>query len=200
MGCLTGCLTKLVMFALAAGAFVYVLMVAMNPWALHIGGRSTPFLYWHGAGTLVSEDGRSYPLYVGFTPGRPSGFSGGGRRGGKIKNADLSGTGWLCIAPSNILRMKLDGDMYGGYTSDSQSLLSFRLLERTKVFSINPDRGGFFDLAGAWHGQELVMDRPGEQGIRLSSGVFIHHATVTLRWASFEEFEAQCQAGGRETP
>lgn len=194
MGCLGGCLTKLVVFALAAGAFVYVLMVVMHPWALHIGGRSTPLLYWHGAGTLVSKDGRSYPLYVGFSPGKPSGFSGGGRRGGKIKSADLSGTGWLCVAPGEVIRMKLDGDMYGGYASDSQSLVSFRLLERTRIFSLNPDHGGFFDLAGSWHGPDLVMDRPGEQGIRLQAGPFIDNATVTLRWANFEEFEAQCRA------
>src|ERR1700730_17048852 len=133
LGCLAGCLTKLFLFALAAGAFFYALMAAMNPWALHIGGRSTPFLYWHGAGTLLSKGGESYPLYVGFSPGKPSGFSGGGRREGKGKSADLTGTGWLCISPGNIVRLKLSGDMYGGYASDAQSLLEFRLLERRKA-------------------------------------------------------------------
>lgn len=196
MGCLAGCLTKLVMFALAAVAFVWALMAAMNPWALHIGGRSTPLLYWHGAGTLVSKDGRSYPMYASFWPGRPAGFHGGGRRDGRRKSADLSGSAWLCIAPDDVIKMKLDGDMYGGYASDTESLLSFRLLERTRIFSINPDRGGFFDLAGSWHGADLVLDRPGEQGIRLRAGPFIDHATVTLRWASFEDFEAACRSTG----
>ena len=32
---------------------------------------------------------------------------------------------------------------------------------------------GFFDLAGTWHGPELVMDRPNEQGIKLNTGPFI---------------------------
>jgi hypothetical protein len=145
---------------------------------------------------LTSKDGRTYPLYVGFSPGRPSGFSGGGRRDGKIKSADLTGTGWLCIAPGNIVRLKLSGDMYGGYASDAQSLLDFRLLEWRKAFAINPNHRGFFDVAGAWHGPELVMDRPNEQGIRLNSGPFIDSATVTLRWATYEEFEAQCRGAG----
>ena len=80
-GCLvslSGCLMKLVLWTIGATAVVWVFEVAMNPWALHIGGRSTPLLYWHGAGTVVSKDGKTYPLYVTFWPGRPAGFHGGG--------------------------------------------------------------------------------------------------------------------------
>jgi hypothetical protein len=49
-GCLTslgGCLTKLALILLAGMAFMWVVVVLLNPWALHIGGRSTPLLYWH---------------------------------------------------------------------------------------------------------------------------------------------------------
>ena len=196
MGCLAGCLTKLIVLALGAVAFTYVVIVALNPWALHIGGQSTPLLYWHGSGTLTSKDGKTYPLYVSFWPGRPQGFHGGGSREGKIVSAHLSGTGWLCTAPGALERMNLSGTMYGGYTSSGESLFDFRLLEWRKPFSINPQHRGFFDLAGTWHGPDLVMDRPGEQGIRLQSGPLIDNATVTLRWASFEEFEAACRGIG----
>jgi hypothetical protein len=61
-----------------------------------------------------------------------------------------------------------------------------------------PNRG-FFDVAGTWHGPDLVMDRPNEQGIRFKSGLFIENATVTLRWASYQEFEAACSAMGNAT-
>src|SRR5882672_10820988 len=61
---------------------------------------------------------------------------------------------------------------------------------------LTPHRG-FFELAGKFHDSDLVMDRPDEQGIPLFSGTFIDHATATLRWASYEEFEAACRAGGR---
>ncbi len=195
-GCLAGCLTKLVMLALVGLAFVWVFTAALNPWALHIGGRSTPLLYWHGAGTVLSEDGKAYPVYLWFSPGRPKGFRGGGRREGKTVSAQLQGTAWLCTAPGVSQRMNLSGTMYGGYSSSDNSLFDFRFLEWKKAFSINYQRRGFFDLAGQWRGPELVMDRPGEQGIPLQSGPFIHHATATLRWATREEFDAACRNVG----
>src|SRR6201989_1181059 len=112
LGCLSGCLMKLVLFSLIAVAGMWVLIVALNPWALHIGGRSTPLLYWHGAGNGVSKDRKADPLYVLFWPRRAFGFHGGGRREGKRKSADLSGTGWLCVAPDTVERMDITGDMY----------------------------------------------------------------------------------------
>lgn len=195
-GCLSslgGCLVKLVFFSVAALAFMWVVMVALNPWALHIGGQSTPLLYWHGAGSVLDKSGKTYPLYVSFWPGRPLKHS-GGRREGKGWSADLRGTGWLCVAPGSVERMDLSGTMYGGYSSDANSLLDFRLLEWRKAFAINPQKRGFFDVAGMWHDGNLVMDRPNEQGIAFKSGLFIDHATVTLRWAEYGAFEAACKA------
>lgn len=192
LGLLGGCLTKVVLWSAIAVAGMWLLTVALNPWALHIGGHSTPFLYWHGIGTVVAKDGKTYPLYVWFFPGKPQGFSGGGRRNGKVVSAHLQGGGRLCIAPGSIERLDLSGTMYGGYASDKDSLLEFRLLEWRKPFTMKLPNRGFFDLGGKWQGSELVMDRPGEQGIKFKTGPFIDNATVTLRWASDEEFEAAC--------
>src|ERR1700750_207412 len=99
-----GCLTKLVLIAVGAVAFVWAVTVALNPWALHIGGRSTPLLYWHGTGRVGSKDGKTYPLYVTFFPGKAR-RTFGGRREGKRKNANLGGRGWLCVAPRTVERM-----------------------------------------------------------------------------------------------
>ena len=121
---------------------------------------------------------------------------GGGRREGMRKSADLSGTGWLCVAPGTIEKMKLSGEMYGGYSSDKDSLIAFRLLEWRKAFQINYQNRGFFDVAGTWHGPDLVLDRPSQQGIKLKSGPFIDNATVTLRWSSYSEFESACRNPG----
>ena len=189
---ISGCLTKLLLWAVLAVVLVWALVAALNPWALHIGGRTTPLLYWHGAGTVLAKDGKTHQLYVAFWPGRPQGFHGGGRREGKIVSARLQGTGWLCIAPGAVERMELSGTMYGGYTSDANSLLAFRLLEWRRPFAINPPKRGFFDLAGTWRGPELVMNRPNEQGIPFKSGLFIDNAVVTLRWASYGDFETAC--------
>jgi hypothetical protein len=143
--------------AVAALAFVWVVTVALNPWALHIGGRSTPLLYWHGMGSVMSKDGKTHPLYVTFWPGKPQ-RSMIGRREGKRKNADLSGRGWLCVAPGTVEKMDLSGTMYGGYSSSDGALFDFRS----------------------------------------QSKLFIDHATVTLRWATYEEFEAACRAAGNQ--
>ena len=180
------------MILIAAVAFMWVVIIALNPWALHIGGRSTPLLYWHGTGTLQSKDGKTYPLYISWFPGKP-GRHGGGRREGKIWSADLKGTGWLCLAPGSIERMDVSGTMYGGYLTSDQSLFAFRLLEWQKPFQFNYQHRGYFDVAGIWQGQQLVLDRPDEQGSKLNTGPFIDHATVTLHWASYDEFETACR-------
>jgi len=193
LGCLGGCLAKSVLVLVAGLVFVYVFTILLNPWALHIGGRSTPLLYWHGTGSVVSKDGKIYPLYVSFWPGKPQRHN-GSRREGKIWSADLNGNGWLCTAPGSVERMDLSGTMYGGYSNTTNSLFDFRVLEWRRPFAFNYQHRGFFDLAGTFQGQNLVMNRPNEQGIQFKSGLIIDHATATLHYAAYSEFETACQS------
>ena len=102
MGRGSGCLTKLLLWVVVGVVSVWAVIVALNPWALHIGGRSTPLLYWHGAGTMPAKGGKLLPLYVSFWPARPHGVSGIGQREGKGISARLQGTGWLCTAPGMV--------------------------------------------------------------------------------------------------
>jgi len=190
-GCLSGCLTKLVLYGLAATTFLYVLTIALNPWALHIGGRSTATLYWHGSGMVIANGGRPYPLYLSFWPGKP-GRHNGGRREGKGWSADLDGNAWICTAPGQIRRLDVHGTMFGGYVSSDSSLFSFRLIDYTKAFHARRRDRGFFDLAGNFHGQELVLDRPNEQGIKLIDGPFIDKATADLQWSTYADFKSTC--------
>ncbi|MGA8041308.1 MAG: hypothetical protein WCA37_00760 [Terracidiphilus sp.] len=183
---------KLALWGAAGLALVWLVLVALNPWALHIGGRQTPLLYWHGTGTVVAKDGRTYPLYMSFWPGRPKRRM-GARREGKGWSADLTGTAWLCAVPGHPQRMQVNGTMYGGYTSTAEALLDFRVIEWRKPFAINYQNRGFFDVAGVFEGQELVLNRPNEQGIKLQTGPYIDHATARLHWASYAEFEAACR-------
>jgi hypothetical protein len=178
-----------------AGAlvFVWLVTVALNPWALHIGGRPTPLLYWHGAGTVTSKDGTSYPVYLTFWPDRPQGFHGGGRREGKRVSAHLRGTAWVCATPGHPQRMQVSGTIYGGYVSTADALLDFRIIEWRKPFAINYQNRGFFDLAGVFEGGDLVLNRPNEQGIRLTTGPFIDNATARIHRAPYSEFEAVCR-------
>jgi len=192
-GCMAGCLTKLILWSAIAVVAVYAFTIVLNPWSLHIGHRSTPLLWWHGSGTVVSKGGKTYPLYISFLPGRPGGFSSGGRRGGKTVSARLQGDAWLCTAPGQIRRLTLNGTMYGGYTSSDNSVFDFRLIDYTKPFNMRRPSRGFFDLAGTFRGQELVLDRPNEQGIPFDTSLFIDNATTTLHWSSYDEFEAECR-------
>jgi len=50
-GC--GCFTSVT----GAILLVFVVYVVLNPWALHIGGRWTPAMAWHGVGKLQSTSG-----------------------------------------------------------------------------------------------------------------------------------------------
>jgi hypothetical protein len=92
--------------------------------------------------------------------------------------------------------MDVSGTMYGGYLHADNSLFDFRLLEWRKPFTMGYPHRGFFDVAGMWHGQNLVLDRPNEQGIKLNTGPFIDRATVTLHYADRSEFDAACAKQG----
>ena len=191
-GCLAGCLTKIVLWSAIAVAAIYAFTIALNPWSLHIGGRSTPLLNWHGSGTVIGKGGKAYPLYISFWPGRPQGFHGGGRRNGKTVSAHLDGNAWLCTAPGQLRRLDLSGTMYGGYTSSDNSLFDFRLLDYTRPFHMRQINRGFFDLAGTFHGQQLLLDLPNEQGIPFDKTLFLDNAKGTFAWSTYEEFEASC--------
>ena len=192
-GCLAGCLTKLVLWSAITVAAIYAFTIALNPWALHIGGRSTPFLNWHGSGTVLAKGGKSYPLYISFWPGRPQGFHGGGRRNGKTVSAHLDGNAWLCTAPGQLRRLDLSGRVYGGYTNADNSLFDFRLIDYTPPFTMRRPSRGFFDLAGTFHGRQLVLDRPNEQGIPFDNSLFLDNATATLDWSTYNDFVYACK-------
>lgn len=168
------------------GALVYGAVLALDPWAFHIGGRWTPLLMWQGSGQLHTKGGE-YPLYVSFYPSahfsrlhleglRPAG--------------GLQGSAWLCTSRGVTQRMTLSGTIYGGWSSTEGSLMAFRLLE-PKVIDVG-QRQGYFDLAGRWRGRQLVMDDRGSWSSAFRSGLRIEQASVTLDWESFSAFEAAC--------
>jgi hypothetical protein len=165
---------------------VYGVVVLTSPWALHIGGRWTPLLYWQGSGKLVTKRG-GYPLYVYFFPSSHfSRLSLDGQR----PTGGVQGAGWLCTSPGVTQYLKLSGTIYGGWRSTKGSLIGFRLLER-KVIDVG-QRQGFFDLYGRWDGPELVMaDRDGVGGA-FRSGLKIEHPSVTFDWGGYSDFKAAC--------
>jgi hypothetical protein len=183
-----GCLGALVGLPLFCVTIAYAVAAITAPWAFHIGGRTTPLLYWSGYGQLVAKSG-TYPLYVAFFPSshffrlhldglRPTG--------------GLQGTGSLCTSRGVTQRLNLRGTIFGGWSSTENSVMEFRLLE-PKILDVG-QRQGYFNLYGRWHGPKLVMEDRGETGNTFRSDLKIEHASVTLNWGGYSDFKAACAA------
>jgi hypothetical protein len=185
-----GCLAKLFwlpVLGVGAGVLFYVLIAITDPWAFHIGGRSTPFLMWHGSGKLHTKSGIEYPLYVNFFPSSHSSHL---RMDGKRPTGGLQGSAWLCTSPGVTQYLDLTGTIYGGWRSTENSTVDWRLLEQ-KIFDVGQQQG-FFDLVGKWDGPKLVMDDRGSYSSTFRSGLRIEHASVTLEWGNYSDFKAAC--------
>lgn len=60
-------------------ALIFAVTILINPWALHMGGRWTPALVWHGVGKLQSTSGVNYGLFLEVNPFVRHGRRGSGR-------------------------------------------------------------------------------------------------------------------------
>jgi hypothetical protein len=188
-----GCLAKLLwspVVGLACLALLYALVAITDPWSLHIGGRWTPFLTWHGYGELQTKNGSRYPLYVSFYP---SSHSSQLHLEGLRPTGGLQGSGWICTSPGVTQYLDLSGTIYGGWRSTDGSLVDFRLLEHRIINT--GGYWGFFDLRGRWQGPKLMMAERGdhgEVGSPFHSGLRVDYASVALGWGTYSDFKALC--------
>lgn len=165
---------------------IYGVAALTSPWAFHIGGRSTPFLFWSGAGTLVTKSG-TYPIYLSF---HPSSHFSRLRMDGLRPTGGVTGTGALCTSRGVTQYLRLTGTMYNGWSSTEGSLLSISLFD-PRIINIS-QRQGYFNLYGRWQGPELVMDDRGGSGKAFPSGLKIEHASVNLGWTGYWSFKNVC--------
>jgi hypothetical protein len=182
----------------ATAIAVYLVIALLNPWALHIGGRWTPLMYWTGTGEMATSGG-TYPLLVTLYP---SSHGSTLRLDGLRPISGLHGQARLCTVQGSQL-LSLTGTIYGGWRSTDGALMEFRLLEwnttRDQLLGTSARRG-YFDLFGYWHGSQLVMNDRGEWSSPFRSGLKIKTASVTLRQGSKSDFEAACAANRAHTP
>src|SRR5262250_2182258 len=80
---------------------VLALTVLLNPWALHIGGRPTPALTWHGIGKLHSTTGATYGIFLEVGAHLAHG------RGG----SNLTGTAKLCTPQGDVTPLTVDAHL-----------------------------------------------------------------------------------------
>jgi hypothetical protein len=184
-GGLLGNLLKLFVLCVAV---VYGVVGLTGPWAFHIGGRLTPLLYWSGYGKLVTKD-RTYPLYVFFYPSPQFSRL---RLDGLRPTGGLQGTASLCTSPGVIENLKLNGTIFGSWSSTDDALMEFRLLE-FRIVNVGQGQG-YVDLYGRWRGTELVMDDRGQANGEFRSGLTIEHASITLEPAGLSDLRVACGA------
>ena len=181
-----GCLPNIFKLLLLCVIVFYGAVGLTNPWAFHIGGRSTPFLYWSGDGKLVTKAG-TYPLYVFFYP---SAHFSRLHLDGLRPTGGLQGTASLCTSPGTVETLKLSGTIYGGWSSTDDAMMQFRVLDY-RIIDVG-QRRGYFDLYGRWRGAQLVMDDRGAYASTFQSGMKVDHASVTLDYGSLSDFKSAC--------
>lgn len=184
-------MARLLAVLVFGAALVYGVVAVTNPWALHIGGRWTPLLYWSGSGNL-STSVRSHRFYVYLYPS--SHFS-RLQIDGLRPTGGVQGKAWLCTSPGVMQYLTVSGTIYGGWRSTEGSLMGLRFVEPT-VINLGQGRG-YFDLFGNWKGPQLVMNDRGHVSGMFRSGLKLEHASATLDFGSYSDFNSQCGSANK---
>jgi hypothetical protein len=163
-----------------------------SPWALHMGGRLTPAMRWHGYGKMHSSYDADYGLYLDIY------YSDPGRQRGGVQPSNLNGSAMLCGPKLQAHKYSLSGTVYSAWLSADG--------KRTVLHLYSPKNGQKLDfsLEGAWDGQQLVMNDRGslaagfnQDGSPRGVGVGMYgpkeKADVTLEYGSQSDFEALCR-------
>lgn len=180
----------------ASGAIVFVLAITLllNPWALHMGGRWTPALTWHGVGKLQSKSGATYGLFVEVSVYLASGRRGTG--GGK----NLQGTAKLCTPQGEIYPLTVSGYLKRAWLDADRKPVTFYFRSLPGA-----DTKLNFELLGSWQGQELVLEDRGNMAMSFApdgrakgylngTNSSKENTAGTIHYATENEFGAACSA------
>jgi len=184
-GCL-GSVTGLIILVTA-------LLVLLNPWSLHMGGRWTPALTWHGVGTLHSSTGATYGFYMELWP-----YMSRGRGGYSGGHQNIEGSAKICTPQGGIYPMTVSGYLKNAWLDADGKPITFYLRSRKDA----PIRLNI-DLHGSWQGQELVLEDKGNMAMSFSADGnakgYLHglnapteNTAGKLRYASDSEFASVC--------
>jgi hypothetical protein len=185
-GCL-GSITGVILIAVAA-------TVLIHPWALHIGGRWTPALTWHGIGTLHSSSGANYPIFMELTVAMPE-----GRRGGDGK--DLQGSAKICTPQGEVYPLNVTGYFKRAWLTMEGKPVTFYLRSRKDA---EPKLS--LTLVGQWSGPELQLEDKGNfamtfapdghvKGYLRGTNSPTENTSGALRYATESEFACSGKSG-----
>ena len=165
-------------------------------WALHIGGRFTPFKTWDGWGVVRASSGGRYVLFTHL-------------RGGVLLEAEglscdplggcesLHGSAKLCTEDGSVYSLSLRGAVDAWWSTDG-ARTSVELEGRP----LPKDGEAYF--SGRWHGPALSLVSRGNSSFTeaftrtgavwpYESPVHSGTATVTIRHGSLAEFKRTCR-------
>ena len=177
-----------------------VVGVGLTPWAVHIGGRSTPSEQWDGFGAVEASNGGKYVLFTHLEAGMLW-DSAGSRRGGALGGRDLlHGTAQLCTESGVTHTFKLTGTVKSWWTTDGARTV----VDLTGGAPTRLPSGWVVALHGAWRGPALELASPDNSFTEVFTprGAIRHvtstadagTARVTLQYGSEAEFAAACRA------
>jgi hypothetical protein len=165
--------------------------VVGHPWALHMGGRWTPAMVWHGYGKMHASTGADYMVWMNIGP-----MAMASRKSGRGDN--FQGTAIVCTPQGSAITMDVFGHANGWLQAGGMKMLV------STQRGVRPTLA--FRLTGAWNGPDLVLYDGGtlassfradgspkgfEQGLRAPQ----ENAQLTLRYGKQIDFEALCRGG-----
>jgi len=180
---------------------LFFLYAGLTPWALHIGGRSTPGEQWDGFGQVAASNGGRYVLFVhlqGGLMGQTQHTSHGG--GGHGHSDNLHGSAELCTESGAIHTFKLTGVVDGWWTTDGAPTK----IGLTGGSPVKLQSGWVVSWHGIWHGPALELHDPDNSFTeaftprgdirRVTSTADAGTARVVLIFGSHDDFAAACRA------
>jgi hypothetical protein len=172
----------------------------LNPWALRIGGRSTPDRQWDGFGQVQASNGGRYVLYAHLEGGKRLDSAAIHRSaGGHGVSDNLQGTAELCTQSGVVHTFKLTGVVDAWWRTDGARTS----IQLTGGAPVKLQSGWVVAWHGAWHGPALeLMDpdssfteafTPRGEIRRVTSTADAGTAHVTLQYGSHDDFAAACR-------
>jgi hypothetical protein len=190
-------------FSTMTGAVLVTIavLILLNPWALHIGGRWTPALTWHGIGKFHSTTGATYGLFIEVSPDMPH----SGRHTAVGPRSNLRGAAKICTPQGDVYPLTVSGSLKKAWLDVEGKPVTFYFHSLK-----NADPKLNFELLGAWQGQELVLDDRGNMAMSFASDGRAKGylkgtnspAEVTsgkLHYATENEFNSVCEAKSGNT-
>jgi hypothetical protein len=187
-------------FLVFMAGIIFVQYAGLTPWALHIGGRTTPGEQWDGFGQVQASNGGRYVLYTHLQGGllgqtRYTSYGGGGLQ----RQDNLHGTAELCTESGATHTFKLTGVVGGWWTTDG-ARTSIAL---TGGAPVKLQSGWVVALHGIWRGPVLELSSPDNSFTeaitprgeirRVTSTADAGTARVTLQYGSHDAFLAACR-------